>query len=181
MLPQEIIGDDQALFSVARMTQYGSRVFDTKMSDVEEMQFLQQVVGKDGKESVAASPDRGESLAKVRYQLGTDIKSAQSDPDLATRVSSPTNTSLKKDFLTETLHESRKMFRQKSTAQNFFSQMDQSAFGMIQAETKLDGVVISDAERVIEDFHNTKLYKDAADQDEYNFAGHVPKVNLDLA
>lgn len=51
MLPQEVIRDEQAMYDLTRLTQYGTKVFDVKMSDVEEMQFLDQFcVGKTGRE-----------------------------------------------------------------------------------------------------------------------------------
>ena len=52
---------------------------------------------------------------------------------------------------------------------------------MIEAEKKLTGVVVSDPERVIEDFYNTKLYKPAPGPGDYNLVGHIPKVNSELA
>lgn len=52
---------------------------------------------------------------------------------------------------------------------------------MIEAEKKLDGVVVNDAFRVIEDFHNSKLYNPAHGSGDYNIVGNVPKVNSELA
>jgi len=42
-------------------------------------------------------------------------------------------------------------------------------------------VVVSDADRVIEDFHNTKLWRPAPGEDDYNLSGKVQKVNVELA
>ena len=52
---------------------------------------------------------------------------------------------------------------------------------MIEAEKKLEGIVVSDPVRVLEDFHNTKLYKPALGPGNYNLVGEVPKVNDELA
>mmetsp|Transcript_25176 Transcript_25176/g.33728 ORF Transcript_25176/g.33728 Transcript_25176/m.33728 type:complete len:89 (+) Transcript_25176:301-567(+) len=59
--------------------------------------------------------------------------------------------------------------------------MDQSALTLIEADKKLEGVVVSDPSKVIEDFKNTKLYKPAPGPGNYNIVGSVPKVNDDLA
>ena len=59
--------------------------------------------------------------------------------------------------------------------------MDKNAMTMMEAQKKLDGVVINDPERVIEDFRNTKLYKPAPGPGDYNLIGRVPKVNSELA
>ena len=45
MLPQDVIKNELKMFDVARLNEYGSKVFDMKMSDFDEIQFLEQIVG----------------------------------------------------------------------------------------------------------------------------------------
>lgn len=59
--------------------------------------------------------------------------------------------------------------------------MDRNALTLIEAEKKLDGVVVNDPSKVIEDFKNTKLYRPAPTDTDYNLIGDVPKVNSELA
>lgn len=51
---------------------------------------------------------------------------------------------------------------------------------MIQAQRQLDGVAVCDAEKVIDDFKNNKLYHPMPGED-YMLSGQVPKVNHELA
>ena len=52
---------------------------------------------------------------------------------------------------------------------------------MIEAQKRLEGVAVCDAEKVIEDFKNNKLYHAMPGGDDYKLLGQVPKVNLELA
>lgn len=45
MLPQDVIKNELKMFDVMRLNEYGQKVFDLKMSDFDEIQFLEQIVG----------------------------------------------------------------------------------------------------------------------------------------
>ena len=45
MLPQDVIKNESKMFDVMRLNEYGQKVFDMKMSDFDEIQFLEQIVG----------------------------------------------------------------------------------------------------------------------------------------
>ena len=45
MLPQEVIKDDVQMFQLARENGAGTKVFDLKMSDLDEMNFITEIIG----------------------------------------------------------------------------------------------------------------------------------------
>ena len=45
MLPQEVIKDEVQMFQLARENGAGTKVFDLKMSDQEEMNFFSDIIG----------------------------------------------------------------------------------------------------------------------------------------
>ena len=45
MLPQDVIKNELKMFDVMRLNECGQKVFDLKMSDFDEIQFLEQIVG----------------------------------------------------------------------------------------------------------------------------------------
>lgn len=86
-----------------------------------------------------------------------------------------------RDFLAETLMESRKMFRQTSKQHSMFNNMDQQALTMIEAQKQLDGIAVVEPEQVINDFKNNHLFRPMPGDNDYNILGQVPRVNQELA
>ena len=59
---------------------------------------------------------------------------------------------------------------------------DRSAFNMIEANKKLDGIAVIDPDKIINDFKSNNLYRpEPANSNDYNILGEVPRVGPDLA
>ena len=86
-----------------------------------------------------------------------------------------------RDFLAEMLEESRKVFQLQKNKRAILNHMDESALTMIEAQKRLEGVIVSDPDKVIHDFKNNKLFRRARDEDEYDLLGGVPLVKNELA
>ena len=61
------------------------------------------------------------------------------------------------------------------------NKIDEQALTMIEAEKRLDGIVVNDPIKVISEFKNNQLFRPAPDENDYNIVGSVPKVNSELA
>ena len=83
--------------------------------------------------------------------------------------------------MAEALRESRNKFKLHVESKQMFNLMDREAITMVEAQKQLEGVVVSDPEKVLTDFRNNRLFRPAPGEDDYDLLGKVPKVNAELA